>query len=87
MPPENNASAIDAFEQAALAVASLRVPVRRGRTSADDVRRHAARAAAQFYLTTVWKRTARAGLPSDAPDSPVLTRRPARPRQDDKRGG
>ena len=87
MTPDEIAAALDAFERSALLVAAIRVPVRKGRTTADDVRRHAARTAAQFFFATMWKRTARAGLPDDAPEPPVRVRRgPVHCHRDDQRG-
>jgi len=70
----NQIAALEAFEQAAITLASTRVSVRRGRPTAEDIRHHAARTAAQFYLTTVWKRTARAGLPDGTPEEPTKVR-------------
>ena len=84
--PDEIAAALDAFERSALLVAAIRVPVRKGRTSADDVRRHAARTAAQFFFATVWKRTERAALPGDAPEPPVRVRGPVSRHRDDQRG-
>ena len=86
MTPDEIAAALDAFERSALLVAAIRVPVRKGRTSADDVRRHAARTAAQFFFATVWKRTARAGLSDDTPEPPVRVRGPFHRHRDDQRG-
>jgi len=87
MTPTEIAAAFEAFDAAAEAVAGIRVPVRRGRPSAEEVRRHAARAAAHFYLSTTEKRTARAGLPDDAPEPPARVRGPARHHQgEDERG-
>ena len=81
-------AALDEFERAALLVAAIRVPVRHGRASAEDVRRHTARTAARFYLAMVWKRTARHDLPTDAPEPPVRVRGPVhRNRDDSTRGG
>jgi len=74
MTPDKTTTIFDAFDAAASAVATTRVPVRRGRASAEDVRRHTARTAARFYLATVWKRAARAALPGDEPEDPVKVR-------------
>lgn len=65
---------LDAFERAAEAVTALRAPVRRGRATSEDVRRHAARAAVRFYFDTIGKRTARVGLPGDDPEPPARVR-------------
>ncbi len=78
MTPDDITAIFDAFDAAASAVATTRVPVRRGRASAEDVRRHTARTAARFYLATVWKRAARAALPGDGPEVPVKVRPPSR---------
>ena len=83
MAPDEIAAALDAFERAALMVAAIRVPVRHGRASAEDVRRHAARTAAQFFFATVWKRTARPSLPADTPEPPTRVRGPVRRHRDD----
>lgn len=74
MSPQDVATILDAFERAAEAVVALRVPVRRGRATAADVRHHAARAAVRFYFDTIGKRTARVGLPGADPEPPVKKR-------------
>lgn len=82
------ASVLDEFEKAAAAVAALRVRVRRGSATPEDICCHAARAAVQFFFDTIGKRTARVGLPGDDPEPPVRVRGPGQPRRnDDPRGG
>lgn len=74
MGSQEIADALDAFEQAVMAIGTIRATVRRGRPTEEDVRLHAARTATQFYFSTVCKRTARVGLPGDTPDQPAKVR-------------
>lgn len=74
MTPDEFAAALEAFEKAAMTIATIRAPVGRGRPSENDVRLYAARTATQFYFATVCKRTARAALPSSVPNAPARVR-------------
>ncbi len=71
---QEDTAALDAFERAAAAVAALRVPIRQGRASTDDIRRHAARTAARFYFDTIGRRTSRLGHPDAPPEPPAKVR-------------